>query len=812
MNLRRSSIRVSVALLTLEAAGPAYAGEAYRDPPANIAKILDAPSTPFSSVSPDKATMLLLERSSMPSIADMARPMLRLAGRRIDPATSGSHGPRWVQGISVVRLFDGRTIDLDLPEGGSPSFPQWSADGGQFAFTLTFSDGIELWLGDATDGSARRLTDRSVNGMGPSPVWMPDMRSILVAMIPEGRGDAPTKSVVPSGPVIQENLGGKPAPVRTYQDLLSDPHDEALFEHFFTSQMTLVDAGSGAARAIGTPGIFVEADPAPTGEYILVERIRAPYSYLVPVWRFGLDVEIWNPSGDVVTTLAELPLAERVPIQGVITGPRGHSWRDTEGTAEIHWVEALDGGDPNTEAEFRDRVMALEAPFDDNPTEIAQLEDRFAGMQFFERSSMAIVSEYDRDERWVRTWLFALGDDSVEPRVMIDRSIQDRYADPGDPITTMNSAGREVILLEDGHAFMEGRGASPEGDRPFIDRWSLDTLAAERLWRAEGECFEQVIDIASRDASTIVTRYETPTTPPNFYKTTLASGDRAALTQFEHPAPELLGIKKELVKYERADGVELSATMYLPAGYDGRERLPLVVWAYPREFNSARTASQVSGSPHRFTMMGGASQLFFLLQGYAVMNGATMPVVGPDPETVNDTFIDQLVMSADAAIAKAVEMGVADPERVGVGGHSYGAFMTANLLAHSDLFRAGIARSGAYNRTLTPFGFQAERRPLWQAKDVYFEISPFMHANKINEPMLMIHGQEDNNSGTFPMQSERMYHAVKGHGGITRLVMLPNESHGYRARESAGHVLAEMLEWFDRYVKYAEPRSEERLD
>lgn len=132
--------------------------------------------------------------------------------------------------------------------------------------------------------------------------------------------------------------------------------------------------------------------------------------------------------------------------------------------------------------------------------------------------------------------------------------------------------------------------------------------------------------------------------------------------------------------------------------------------------------------------------------------------------------------------------------------------MTANLLAHSDLFRAGIARSGAYNRTLTPFGFQSERRTFWEAPEMYAKVSPFWYADKIKEPILLIHGEADNNQGTFPIQSERMFAAIRGNGGTARLVMLPLEAHGYAAKESTEHTLFEMVQWFDKWVKNAKPR------
>ncbi len=517
----------------------------------------------------------------------------------------------------------------------------------------------------------------------------------------------------------------------------------------------------------------------------------------------------------VVREVARPGLRENIPIEGVETGPRGFSWSDSA-PAELLWLEALDGGDPKTKVPHRDKLMALAAPFVGEARELLRTEHRFSGLDWLDGpgyAGSALVSEYDRDRRWRRTWLHRRlssepgpGPTPTTATLVWDRSIRDRYNDPGAPLRRLSARGRSMVAVDEGCLLLRGAGAGEDGDRPFLDRLRLEGLQTTRLWRNSGANFESVVDVVpggkAGEAPAVITAYESPTEPTNYYRRDLATGERAALTSFTDPTPELRGIKKQLVTYTRADGVKLSATLYLPPGHKDGDRHPLIVWAYPQEFNDPATAGQVSGSDRRFVRIGGISHLFLLMAGYAIMDEAAMPVVG-DPETMNDTFVEQIVSSAKAAIDKAVEMGVADPARVGVGGHSYGAFMTANLLAHCDLFKAGVARSGAYNRTLTPFGFQSERRTYWEATDVYTKLSPFTYAHQIKAPLLMIHGQIDNNPGTFPMQSERLFQAIKGNGGVARLVMLPYESHGYQARESVLHVLAEMIEWFDRYVKGA---------
>ena len=784
------------------AAHEVSAQEGYRMPPQEIVRILDAPPPPFVNVSPDGEWIVLTGRRSMPSIEDMAQPMLRLGGRRINPATTGVFGPSTGRDpgltttLSVMNVSDGSERPVDAPEGGW-GVPRFAPGGDRFAITRTVSDGIELWTGSVSEATARRLTGERLNGVRGQPCdWMPGGDELLCTLVPSGRGPSPMAPPVPGGPVIQE-AEGRIAPVRTYQDLIEDSHGAALYEYFATSQPALVDANDGTVLTLGEPGIW-NLSRSPSGAYILAERTVRPFSYLVPDSRFPKELEIWSRDGGVVAEVAAIPLADRAPIGGVEEGPRGHRWMPGEDHT-LMWVEALDGGDPWTEAEQRDQVMRLAAPFDGDAAEVARTALRYAGLSRGE-DGLALLTESWRRSNMVRTWQIDV-DGGDEPRLIWERNSQDRYGDPGSPVTRRADNGESLIVQDGDWIFLTGAGASDAGDHPFLDRVNLASGESERLFQAAPGSYESVVAMLDDDGRRVLTQYETPLEPPNYFVRDTRSEDRRQLTRFENPHPELSDVTRQFVTYEREDGVQLSGTLYLPADYEEGTRLPTIVWAYPREYSNPDVAGQVRGSPSRFTRVGGASHLFFLTQGYAVFDGPTMPIIGE--ETPNDTYVDQLVSSAEAAVDKVVEMGVTDRGRVGIGGHSYGAFMTANLLAHSDLFQAGIARSGAYNRTLTPFGFQNERRTFWEAGDVYFAMSPFMHADDINEPMILIHGEADNNSGTFPVQSRRMFHAMKGNGGTARLVMLPHESHGYRGRESVMHALAEMVEWMDAYVKNA---------
>ncbi len=775
-----------------------FAQEPYKLPPKEVIDIVDAPPLPRASINPTGDLMLLSESESMPSIAYMSQPLLRLAGVRITPKYNSRQQTSFTIGLTVKSIKDGKETRIALPKGAKIGSARWSLDGKWLAFPLLKDTGFELWLADVKTGKAKALTGPILNSTVTSGFnWLPGNKLLVYAIL-EDRGDPPKKSEVPVGPNVQETTG-RYATVRTYQDLLQTPYDAKLFKYYATSQIYEIDITTGSRKKIGKPGFYTYADLSPDGKLFLVRRVKEPYSFSVTYRSFPYSLEIWDRDGNLVHLFADFPLEDEVPIGGVSTEPRSVGWRALK-PATLIWVEALDEGDPEKQVPYRDKIMTLSAPFTGTPKEIMKTKHRYGGISWLQPAGQAFLTESDWKRRWRTTYLVNVDDPSQAPKKIFDISTQDRYNDPGRPLSTTTPNGERIILQDKDWIYLTGSGASPKGDMPFLDRTNFKTMEKTRLFQCSEGSYESFVDFVGKSRDQIITRYESKTEPPNYYLYNLKRKKRQALTNFKDPAPQLTGMKKQLIKYTRDDGVELSGTLYLPPGYKEGERLPCVIWAYPREYQDRRVAGQIRGSPHRFTFFTGTSQLFFVTQGYALLDGAQMPVIG-DPKTMNDTFVEQIVGSLKAAIDKLDSMGIVDPNRVGTGGHSYGAFMTANLLAHCDYLAAGIARSGAYNRTLTPFGFQSERRTFWQAPETYFKVSPFMHAHKINEPILLIHGEADNNSGTFPIQSRRLYHALKGHGAIARLVMLPNESHGYRARESVLHVLAEMFEWFDKYVK-----------
>lgn len=777
----------------------------YQTPPQPIADLVNAPETPSVYVNPTGDWMVLLERPGYPSIEELAQPELRLAGLRINPHTNGSSRSYSYNGLTIKSIQGSQEyVVKGLPDNPQIENVSWSPDGQKVAFTLTKSEGIELWVADFDTGQAEKLTDAILNdAIGGLPYqWFSDGQNLLYKSIIPDRGEAPAEVLAPQGPVIQETTGDK-APVRTYQDLLENPHDEDLFAYYATAQLYTIDLNTKETEKFAEAGIIDEMSPSPDGQYVFITYIEQPFSYIVPYSRFPQTAQMYDRSGQLMSTIAEIPLSENIPkgFAAVRTGPRDFQWR-ADAAATLYWVEAQDEGDPAKEAVIRDQLFYLPAPFTDEKQPGISFQLRFNSIDWG-HDQLAIAGEWWWDTRQLITSTFQPGNPESKA-TLFDRSYEDRYNDPGNFQKTVNQYGESVLLTgkSGDQLYLTGQGASPEGNRPFVRAFDLKTKTTEELWRSEAPYYEYPIKIIDLKKDLVLTRRESREEPPNYYLRHLKNGKLTALTTFSHPYPQLKRVEKQVIHYQRKDGVDLKGDLYLPLGYQESDGpLPVLMWAYPNEYKSADAASQVEGSPYEFIRLGWYSPLYFITRGYAVFDDPGMPVVGEENKEPNDTFREQLVMNAEAAIDKLAEMGIADKERVAIGGHSYGAFMTANLLAHSDLFAAGIARSGAYNRTLTPFGFQAEERTYWEAPEVYYTMSPFMHADKINEPILMIHGEADNNSGTFPIQSERMFAALKGLGGQARLVMLPHESHGYRAKESILHMLWEMDQMLEKYVK-----------
>jgi dipeptidyl aminopeptidase/acylaminoacyl peptidase len=800
--------------MTLSVGVRAQDATGYQTPPKALADLVTLPPTPTISVSDKGDLMLIMEQAGAPDIAELAQPELKLAGLRLNPANNGPSRMRYITNLKLKKVA--ATQD-EMPLTGLPAKPlisyvQWSPDYTKIAFAHSTDEHIELYVADVTTAKAQRVGTIYLNAtMGMPFRWLSDSKSVIARIIPASRGTAPEVSRVPSGPTTQANVSGQRGQAPTYQDLLKSPSDEKQFAYYTTSQVVRLGL-DGQMTNIGQVGIIASADPSPDGKYVMIETVHTPFSYLVPVSRFPLRTDIFATGGTLVKTLNDGPLQESVAYSadGAPVGPRNYNWR-ADVAASVYYTEAQDKGDPKVKADIRDKVYMVDAPFSGQPKEIYAAQYRFGGFEWG-NATTALASERWWQSR--KSLTKTVDPTNWQTAVLFDRSYEDRYSNPGQPDTRHNEYGYEVLnLLPNSEILMlNGQGSSPEGDRPFVSLLNLKTKKTTELWRSQAPYFERPVAVLDAAKHSILVTRETPDESPNYYVANLmAKGKKAAtpvqVTFFPHPYPQLKGIQKQQLRYKRSDGVDLTATLYLPAGYKKEQGpLPTFLWAYPAEFKSKDAASQVSGSPYQFNRISYWGAAAFVTMGYAILDNASIPIVGEGDKEPNDTYVQQLVSSAKAAIDEGVRLGVVDSSRVGVGGHSYGAFMTANLLTHSNLFKAGIARSGAYNRTLTPFGFQNEQRTYWQAPDVYNTMSPFQNANKVKTPILLVHGEADNNTGTFPIQSERYYNALKSFGVTSKLVFLPYESHGYTAKESLLHMLWEMNGWLDAYVKNPKPK------
>ena len=770
----------------------------YRVPSQDIIDLYDAPKAPYYTIIQRHNLALEISYYSNQTLADLAEPKLQLAGLEISPRLNGELMASPITAITIHDLVSNEKKPVPLPAGCRVRGYDFSPDYSHCAIKYEAEDGIGLMILDVASNQLEVVPNIRINDIfsGESLQWFNDNQRLLLFCIPPQRGAVPKTQKLPDSPVIEESLGKK-STLRTYTNLLSSPADETLFDYYFTSQMQILDLATGTTTPLKKPDIYYQAMLSPDNQFLQLATISHPYSYQVPYYYFPQNFSLINLQTGDITLLHQRPLQDQIPMGGTYIGPRYYDWQPGY-PARLVWKEALDEGNPKVKAAFRDRIMVWDAAADDSPKELLRLQYRYSRLWWSSSRDELIVREYDRDRLWHRDWLYR---DASAPELLFDMSNNDEYQDPGDLVMVRDEQDQSVFLKQGENVFYRNNtGATQQGNFPFLATYDLDAKKLSYLYRSGHEFFDRVSGFVDKDLTTILIRRESKTMPRNYLLHDLKSGTDTAITNYPNPYPQLTELRTELVTYSRKDSIPLSGVLYYPVDYQPGKRYPLIINAYPDEFTDAATASQITQSDNRFPLFWGSSYKYLALKGFMILAHASIPIVG-DPQTVNESFIDQTLGSVEAAIDYLDGRALINRNKVGIAGHSYGAFMVATVLAHSELCACGVARSGAYNRTLTPFGFQSERRTFWQAPEFYIKASPFVYADKIKAPILLIHGLDDPNSGTFPLQSKRFYQALKGNGATARLVLLPLEGHGYRARESNLHVLAEMIDWFTTYLK-----------
>jgi dipeptidyl aminopeptidase/acylaminoacyl peptidase len=778
----------------------------FQKPDKEILELFDYERPPSVIMDDKKEYMILTYRNTYKTLDDLNQEELRLGGLRINPITNISSTANYINNLKVRKIQSPNEIQVQgLPQNPKITYITWSPNEKKIAFTNTTQNGVELWVLDIASAKAQKITDANLNANGGNPFnWFKDSEHLLVRVLPKNRPELiDSKKNLPAGPIISVSDGSK-AQNRTYQDLLKNPTDETNFENIITSELYKVDL-QGKSELFKSKDMYVGESFSPDGKFLMVTTVLKPFSYLVPYSRFPLKSIVYDNTGNQIKIVNEVPLNEVLPkgFMAVRTGKRSMQWRDDK-SATLCFAVALDGGDPAVKVDFRDELFLWDAPFTSEPKSLTKTINRYAGIMWG-NENLAVLYDSWYDTRNTKTYIFNPSNPSESPKIVWDRNSQDVYSDPGNFETKKNQFNRDVLAVEGNSAFLIGDGYTKDGQFPFIDEFDLKTLKTKRLYQSYyTDRLINIFNFVDFKKGIVLVRIESKSEFPNYYfKDLNKKNDLTQITNFKNPFESIKNVHKELIKYKRDDGVELSGTLYLPIGYDTtkKEKLPLLIWAYPEEFKDKSSAGQSSSNPNEFTFPNYGSFVYWVTKGYVVLDNASFPIIGEGTTEPNDTFLPQLVADAKAAIDAVDALGYIDRKKVGVGGHSYGAFMTANLLTHSDLFACGVARSGAYNRTLTPFGFQNEQRNYWESSNIYNSMSPFMSADKMKTPLMLVHGEADNNPGTFTLQTERYFQALKGLGAPVRMVILPKESHGYVAKENLLHLLWEQDKFFEKYLK-----------
>lgn len=772
----------------------------YQRPEPLVDDLVRADSFSSPLINGQEDALIKMYYKSMPSIDYVSRLQVKLGGLRFNPQNYAAISNYYVNRLSYFDVKAKKESVIPFPKEAILRHVSWSPDGKNLVVSLEKENCVELWIIEIPTLLKKKIPGVCLNSILKKDIEWVGSSKILFSMRTKEQAKALFLSKeTPKGPVVLESQGIV-TQNRTYTDLLKTPEDENYFEKVLTSQAASYDLSTKKVISIGRPGIFKTLKVSPGKTRILANKIQRPFSYVVPYYYFASQAEVWNMEGKIVHEFTKIGPFEAIPIDGVPTGPRQMGWIGQEKNSLVY-VEALDKGDWAVKTPFRDEIFQVDVGEKSVVVKsITKLANRFDSIEFLDHGSDLLIRDYERDKEWQNTFLLAKKNEEWQTKTLFSMSVNDDYNFPGVTYKRRNEMGKEVVAYNPlNHSiYFFGNGATPKGERPFLKEVNLETLAMNEVFRSSDTSYETFESFLFHDFNSFMTTYESQTESPRVMAH--VAGKIDFLYADKNPYEIFSKIKKEIITYKRKDGVLLSGILYYPKGFEAGKKYPAIIQAYPLEYTDASVAGQVRGAQNRFAEPFRLAISYNALRGYVVLDEAQMPIIG-HPETKNDTFIEQLTSGAKAAVDALNDRGIIDPKKVGVIGHSYGAFMVANLLTHSDLFATGIARSGAYNRTLTPNGFQGERRTFWKARETYMAMSPFVHVEKMKKPIMLIHGMADNNPGTFTLQSERYYEALKGQGAVVKMVLLPEESHSYEALESVEHVLYETFNWFDKYLK-----------
>ncbi|MDQ2666797.1 MAG: prolyl oligopeptidase family serine peptidase [Gemmatimonadota bacterium] len=846
---------------SVEADKALLATERYIRPPAEVAKLVTAPrqlNSTLTQQSPDKAHFLVVHGEGLGIEAKFAKPHYYFGGLQVDYRANRlrSFTSRGQRSFEIVDALSGARVSVKAPEGTTMSSPSWSPNGMQLAYFVNFDDASYVYVADARSGASRRLSGRAaLPVLSTSLAWTPDGNAVYSVMIPSPRMPMPKEAIEAEGPIVRMT-GGAKNKTPTYASLMQTPLEKAQLEYYATGQLARVDM-KGVVKAIGAPALIDSIDVAPDGEYLRVGLIQKPFSYLVPVTAFGAHEELWSSDGRVIATLTRRPLRESDASGGddaasgrggaaSDSAKRAFTWAPSGGLAYLAQDPAprrargavataapvTDSSDaaPTDSARGprrKDRLFVWSAPFVAGSAKpVAESDNRIAGFVYTADGKWVLLSEV----AGTATHTYAIQPSDPSKRHTIFRAVGAQagfgggrgaggggrggasddafYANPGTVVLRQTAGGRTAVVSADGKSvFLEGthyaKDAANVAPRTFVDKVDLATGTKTRLFESDTALFESAPVPVDNDFSKFVVTRETEKVVPDQWLRDRNTGQLKQLTENKDVTPDVTGMTRRSIQVTRADGKTLWVNVTFPPGYREGTRLPAMFWFYPYEYADQESYDHTKRTlnKHKFPTAAPRSIEIMATQGYAIVQ-PDIPIFGTAGR-LNDNYVNDLRNGLTAVIDELDKRGIIDRGRLGIGGHSYGAFSTVNAMVNLPYFKAGIAGDGNYNRTLTPNGFQSERRDLWEARETYLAMSPFLYADRLQGALLMYHSLEDQNTGTDPSNSVRLFHALQGMGKQASLYMYPYEDHGPLIEETLLDQWGRWVAWLDLYVKNA---------